>query len=64
MVVLAIGAHPDDVEICCLELRTRCVGRGDRVVVCSVTMAILAIPTIDTKLTHDTMAEADGNRRR
>lgn len=37
MRILAIGAHPDDVEICCFGTLARCVQRGDSVVVCSVT---------------------------
>lgn len=37
MKILAIGAHPDDVEICCFGTLARCVERGDSVVVCSVT---------------------------
>jgi len=37
MKILAIGAHPDDVEICCFGTLARCVSRGDSVVVCSVT---------------------------
>ncbi|MBQ2719080.1 MAG: PIG-L family deacetylase [Clostridia bacterium] len=36
MNVLAIGAHPDDVEIACSGTLMRCVERGDRVVVCHV----------------------------
>ncbi len=34
MNVLAIGAHPDDIEIACAGTLIRCVERGDRVVVC------------------------------
>ncbi len=37
MKILAIGAHPDDVEICCFGTLARCVERGDSVVVCAVT---------------------------
>ena len=37
MKILAIGAHPDDVEICCFGTLARCVDRGDSVVVCSMT---------------------------
>ena len=32
--VLAIGCHPDDVEIACAGTLAKCVKRGDRVVVC------------------------------
>ncbi len=34
MNILAVGAHPDDVEIACSGTLMRCVQRGDRVVVC------------------------------
>ena len=37
MKVLAIGAHPDDAELCCFGTLVRCIGRGDSVVICSVT---------------------------
>lgn len=36
MNVLAIGCHPDDVEIACAGTLAKCVKRGDRVVVCHV----------------------------
>ncbi|MGD0228242.1 MAG: PIG-L deacetylase family protein [Terriglobia bacterium] len=31
--ILAIGAHPDDVELCCAGTLARCVRRGDRVAI-------------------------------
>ena len=34
MRVLAIGAHPDDVEIACSGTLAKCVKRGDKVIVC------------------------------
>lgn len=34
MRVLAIGAHPDDVEIACSGTLAKCVKRGDTVIVC------------------------------
>ena len=34
MNILAIGAHPDDIEIACAGTLAKCVKRGDRVVVC------------------------------
>jgi len=37
MKILAIGAHPDDVEMCSFGTLARCVQRGDSVVVCAVT---------------------------
>ncbi len=36
MNVLAIGCHPDDVEINCAGTLAKCVKRGDRVTVCHV----------------------------
>jgi N-acetylglucosamine malate deacetylase 1 len=47
MTILAVGAHPDDVEICCFGTLARCVERGDKVVVCSVTNGNLGHATID-----------------
>lgn len=34
MNVLAIGAHPDDIEIACAGTLAKCVKRGDKVIVC------------------------------
>lgn len=36
MNVLAVGCHPDDVEIACSGTLTKCVKRGDKVTVCHV----------------------------
>lgn len=36
MNILAIGCHPDDVEIACAGTLARCVKRGDKVIVCHV----------------------------
>ena len=36
MKVLAIGAHPDDIEIACSGTLAKCVKRGDKVTVCHV----------------------------
>ncbi|MBR2861356.1 MAG: PIG-L family deacetylase [Clostridia bacterium] len=36
MNVLAIGCHPDDIEIACSGTLAKCVKRGDKVVVCHV----------------------------
>ena len=36
MRVLAVGAHPDDVEIACSGTLAKCIKRGDKVVVCHV----------------------------
>jgi LmbE family N-acetylglucosaminyl deacetylase len=37
MKILAIGAHPDDLEICCFGTLARCIERGDEVTVCTLT---------------------------
>lgn len=34
MRILAIGAHPDDIEIACVGTLIKCVHRGDKVIVC------------------------------
>ena len=34
MIVLAIGAHPDDIEIECAGTLAKCVKRGDTVYAC------------------------------
>ena len=34
MRILAIGTHPDDVEIACSGTLAKCVKRGDTVIVC------------------------------
>ena len=47
MNVLAIGCHPDDVEICCAGTLAKCVKRGDRVVVahlCTGSLGHVVIP--------------------
>lgn len=36
MNVLAIGCHPDDIEISCCGTLAKCVKRGDNVTVCHV----------------------------
>ena len=36
MRVLAIGAHPDDIELACSGTLAKCVKRGDTVIVCHV----------------------------
>ncbi len=34
MRILAVGAHPDDIEIACSGTLAKCVKRGDKVIVC------------------------------
>ena len=36
MNVLAIGCHPDDIEISCAGTLAKCVKRGDKVLACHV----------------------------
>ncbi|MBQ2889160.1 MAG: PIG-L family deacetylase, partial [Clostridia bacterium] len=36
MNVLAVGCHPDDIEISCCGTLAKCVKRGDKVTVCHV----------------------------
>jgi LmbE family N-acetylglucosaminyl deacetylase len=36
MNILAIGCHPDDIEISCAGTLAKCVKRGDKVIVCHV----------------------------
>ncbi len=36
MNILAIGCHPDDVEIACAGTLAKCIKRGDKVIVCHV----------------------------
>ncbi len=47
MKILAIGAHPDDVELSCFGTLALCVKRGDTVVVCSVTNGNLGHDSLD-----------------
>jgi len=46
MKILAIGAHPDDVELGCFGTLALCVHRGDDVVVCSLTNGNLGHATL------------------
>ncbi|MDX9935441.1 MAG: PIG-L family deacetylase, partial [Sphaerochaetaceae bacterium] len=58
MVLLAIGAHPDDVEIGAFGTLARFVNRGDKVVICSVTNGNLGHASIEpNKLRVKRMAE-------
>lgn len=41
MRVLAIGAHPDDIEITCSGTLAKCIKRGDTVIVCHVSSGSL-----------------------
>ena len=41
MKILAIGAHPDDIEIACAGTLIKCVNRGDKVTVCHLSTGSL-----------------------
>ncbi len=59
MNVLAIGAHPDDIEIACAGTLAKCVKRGDRVVVCHASTGNLGHVIIPSdELTKIRAAEA------
>ena len=53
MRVLAIGCHPDDIEIACSGTLAKCVKRGDEVYVaflCSGNMGHVIIPPDELKV--------------
>ena len=59
MKVLAIGAHPDDIEIACSGTLAKCVKRGDEVTVCHVSTGNLGHVEIPpAELTKMRAAEA------
>ncbi len=60
MNVLAIGCHPDDVEIACAGTLAKCVKRGDRVVVCHVSTGNLG----HVRIPPDELTVIRGNEAR
>jgi len=63
MNVLAIGCHPDDIEISCAGTLAKCVKRGDRVIVCHVCngdMGHVVIPPEELGPMRDREAERAG----
>ncbi len=59
MNVLAIGCHPDDVEIACAGTLAKCIKRGDKVMVCHVSTGNLGHVIIPPdELTEIRAAEA------
>lgn len=63
MNVLAIGCHPDDIEIACAGTLAKCVRRGDRVVVCHVSTGDLGhviIPPDELTIIRDNEAKKAG----
>ena len=60
MRVLAIGAHPDDIEIACSGTLAKCVKRGDKVIVCHASTGNLGHVIIPPdKLTEIRKREAE-----
>lgn len=60
MRVLAIGAHPDDIEIACSGTLAKCVKRGDKVIVCHASTGNLGHVVIPPdELTKIRKAEAE-----
>ena len=63
MRVLAIGAHPDDVEIFCSGTLIKCVERGDTVIICyacSGDLGHMVIPPEELKVIRAKEAEKSG----
>ncbi len=63
MNVLAIGCHPDDVEIACAGTLAKCVARGDKVTVCHVSTGNLGhviIPPDELTVIRGNEAKAAG----
>ena len=63
MRVLAIGCHPDDVEIACSGTLSKCVKRGDTVIVCHVSTGNLGhvvIPPEELKVIRANEAKKAG----
>jgi LmbE family N-acetylglucosaminyl deacetylase len=64
MNVLAIGCHPDDIEIACSGTLAKCVKRGDRVVVCHASSGDLGhviIPPDELKVMRAAEAKKAGS---
>lgn len=60
MRVLAIGAHPDDIEVACSGTLAKCVKRGDKVIVCHASTGNLGHVVIPPdELTKIRKAEAE-----
>jgi LmbE family N-acetylglucosaminyl deacetylase len=64
MNVLAIGCHPDDVEIACSGTLIKCVKRGDKVIVCHASAGDLGhvvIPPDELTVIRENEAEQAGS---
>ena len=63
MRILAIGAHPDDIEIACSGTLAKCVARGDTVIVChasSGNLGHVVIPPDELKVMRANEAKRAG----
>lgn len=63
MNVLAIGCHPDDIEIACAGTLAKCVQRGDKVIVCHVSSGNLGhvvIPPDELRVIRANEAKSAG----
>ena len=63
MRILAIGAHPDDIELACCGTLAKCVKRGDTVIVCHVSSGSLGhvvIPPDELRLIRANEAKKAG----
>ena len=64
MNILAIGCHPDDVEIACAGTLAKCVNRGDKVIVCHVSSGNLGhvvIPQDELRVIRANEAKTAGS---
>ncbi len=64
MRILAIGAHPDDIEIACSGTLAKCVKRGDTVIVChasSGNLGHVVIPPDELKVMRAKEAKTAGS---
>ena len=64
MNILAIGCHPDDVEIACAGTLAKCVKRGDKVIVCHTSSGDLGhviIPPDELKVIRAKEAKKAGS---
>ncbi len=64
MRILAVGAHPDDVEIACSGTLAKCVKRGDKVIVCHASSGDLGhviIPPEELKIIRANEAKKAGS---
>ena len=63
MRVLAIGAHPDDIELACSGTLAKCVKRGDTVIVCHVSsgnLGHIVIPPDELRIIRANEAKRAG----